>query len=102
MRPDLVVVHAPCLGRAAGFKDAPEGVHVEQLIADFSVEGFDVCVLRRLAGRDEMSSNTTVATPTQHCQTRKLGSVVEADGLRKPALKSEVFKLADNVCAAER
>jgi hypothetical protein len=54
VRPNLVVVSPPLGGLASSFKDRHEAVRVEQLVTNLSVQRFDLSILGRFAGIDEV------------------------------------------------
>jgi hypothetical protein len=57
-----------------------EVVVVEALVAKLPVKAFDVGVLCRLAGRDELSVHAALVGPTVQCPTCKLWALIGADG----------------------
>ena len=75
---------------------------VEELISDSTIERFDLRVLSRLSGIDEVQDNATIGAPLEHLTVRKFAAVVEANGRRKTALVDDVVKLMNDSCASKR
>ena len=102
MRSNIVVVLSPGGGPAPSFEDRRETVRVEQLIADLSVERFDLSILRWLARIGEVQVHGPLRAPSQHRAARELRAVVEAKGLGEASLQSDILKAADDIVASER
>lgn len=60
MRPDLVVIHEPGVGFFTDMRKSPEALHVEELIADAAIEGFNPSILRGLARVDEVQQDVVI------------------------------------------
>src|SRR3954449_11175539 len=78
----------PCVGQG------PEQVDVEAFVAETAVEGLDVSVPPRLAGRDEGQAEA-FSGPVGHRGARQLGAVVAAQHLWVAAALGKPVKLVD-------
>ena len=61
MRAHFIVVDEPEVGGIAHFRQIPEGVHVEKLIANARVERFDPGILVGLTRIDEVQVDLMIA-----------------------------------------
>src|ERR1700722_14702303 len=102
MRSDLVVIHSPGFCSLSSVVDIKKGVRVKQLVADPAIERFDIRILSRLSGLDELQINRLGCGPLQHRPTRKLRTVIEPDRLRQSALGGDRLETANNVMTAKR
>ena len=59
---------------------------VEALIAESTIEAFDIGILRGLAWLDECELHTASMRPCIECQTGEFGSMVDPDHLRQRAM----------------
>jgi hypothetical protein len=57
MRPRFVVISKPIGGSPSSFEYRQESMHVEELVAYLPVERFNVCILRRFSGRNEVKGD---------------------------------------------
>ena len=101
VRPNLVVVFPPFGGLAPSFKNSQEVMSVEQLVTNLSVQRFDLSILGRFAGIDEVQLDRSFSAPPQHGVARELRSVVKTDCLGEAAFKSEILKTANDVVASK-
>ena len=85
MRSDRVVVLAPLLDDDLCFLEAVEDFAVEQLIAEFSVEGFAVAVLPGTAWFDVEGFGSNPGQPVTHNLRSHLSTIVRADMLARHA-----------------
>ena len=59
----MVVCVSPVFDEDLGFEEAVEGLEVQQLVAEFAVEGFDVGVLSGCTGFDVGRGDPREAAP---------------------------------------
>jgi hypothetical protein len=59
----VVVFVSPVFDEDLGFEEAVEGLEVQEFVAEFAVEGFDVGVLPGCAGFDVGRGDPREATP---------------------------------------
>lgn len=85
MGPDRVVVLAPRLHDGLSLGDAVEPVLVQALVPERPVETFDVGVLHRLAGLDEMQAHAALIGPGVQGLPGELRPIVHHDRLRRPS-----------------
>ena len=78
VRTFAVVLAPPACQGASYVIQRSEPACVEALVAQPSVEAFDMPVLHRLAGLDVHQSDLPVLGPTQHAPRSKLRTVVRA------------------------
>jgi hypothetical protein len=64
MRSVVVVLEAPVFEQELGFEQCVERLHVEQLVAEVSVEGLDVRVLPGGAGLDVGDRDAAETAPS--------------------------------------
>lgn len=102
MRANLVVIGPPVIGTATCLEDRHETVHVEELVADLTVERFNAALLRWLTGRDEVQLDILLGCPAQHGVARELRAVIKPNRLGQPAFEGDPFKLPDSVGASQR
>ena len=89
MRPNVVVVEKPVSGLSPRFEDTDEAMHIEDFVSGFSVERFDVGVLRRLARLDEVQNDVAFGSPAQHRVARKLQPIVKSQNVGQTTLESD-------------
>jgi len=75
MRPLGVVVSDPDADDLAGLVEIKEDCLVEELVAHPTVEGFDVAVLHRFAGRDVVPFDLMIDCPAEDRVRGELGAV---------------------------
>src|SRR6202522_517002 len=86
----LAVVLAPPACQGASYViQRSEPACVQTLIAQPSVEAFDMPVLHRLAGLDVNQPDLPVLGPAQHAPRGELRTVVRAQVLRSPAFSDQ-------------
>src|SRR3954471_20107898 len=90
----LVVFGLPVTDSDAGVGEGPEQLDVEAFVAETAVEGLDVSVPPRLAGRDEGQAEA-FSGPVGHRGARQLGAVVAAQHLWVAAALGKPVKLVD-------
>jgi hypothetical protein len=102
MRPPGVVVCDPSGNDLPGLVEIEKQALVEQLVAHVSVEGFDVAVLHRLAGRNVMPFHVMLFAPAQDRVRGELGAVVGHDHLGFAAPLDARHEFANNPSARNR
>ena len=90
MRPRGVVVGDPGSDDLASLIEIEKQALVEKLVAHATVEGFDVAVLHRLAGRDVVPFDLMLFAPAQDRVRGELGAVVGDDHPRLAAPLDDV------------
>ncbi len=70
-RPDLIIIVTPPRELVAHIAEGEEDLHVQTLVAQSTVERFDIAILDRLAGADESELNTVLIGPGFHRPTVK-------------------------------
>jgi len=78
MRPILVVVSTPVLGQGPGAEDVCEDMSVEELVADSAIQRFNVRVLSRLSGIDEVQGYVAIRAPLKHCAAGEFRPMVRS------------------------
>ena len=81
MRSDRVVVLSPLLDDSLCLLQAVEDFTVQQLIAQFPVEGLTVAILPGAAWFDEQGLGSNLGQPVAHDLRRHLGAIVGSDVL---------------------
>ena len=81
LRSLLVVFAPPCFDDCPGVQQVGEPVFVEALVAQTTVERFDVGVLVRLARFDQPQLYTSFVRPRHHRLAAELLAVIGADDL---------------------
>src|SRR5450631_3880234 len=89
MRTLAVVLAPPACQSASYVIQRSEPACVEALVAQPSVEAFDVPVLHRLAGLDMYQPDLPVLRPAQHAPRGELRAVVRAQVLRSAAFSDQ-------------
>src|SRR6266516_4620928 len=79
MRPRRVVVSDPSSDDLASLIEIEEQALVEKFVAHAAVEGFDVAILHRLAGRDVVPFHLMLFAPAQDSIRGELGTVIGHD-----------------------
>ena len=79
--PHLVVVLAPALELVTHVGEREEHLHVQALIAQPSVKGFDIAVLDRLARPDEVEVYAVLICPHIHGLACELGAIVRQEAV---------------------
>ena len=102
MKAHIVVVFLPSQGPLPNLEDAHEAADVEELVADAAVKRFDLRVLRRFPGIDEVQVNVALGTPTKHCTTCKFRAIVKSNGLWKAAIECRILEKSNHVVASKR
>src|SRR6266702_8868530 len=74
MRPRRVVVSDPSSDDLASLIEIEEQALVEKFVAHAAVEGFDVAILHRLAGRDVVPFHVMLFAPAQDSIRGELGT----------------------------
>ena len=82
MGPFLVVVPPPCFDLRLAVGDRRALMHVQALVAQLAVEGFDVHVLDGTAGMDEIELGAALPRPVFERPAHELRPVIDGDRLR--------------------
>jgi hypothetical protein len=80
----FIVVAAPAIQFFSGIGQAEEDLAIQAFIAQATVEAFDIPVLYRFAGPNQIQLHMILVGPRFHRSPRKLTSVVGRDRLGKP------------------
>ena len=93
----------PMAASRPGLEDCSEAVRVGRASsANLNFQRFNLSILSRFTGIDEMELHGSFSAPTQHRVARELRAIVEADRLGEPPFKGEVLEAADDVAASKR
>jgi len=82
MRPLNVAVLLPLRDDVASLGQRPEPMRVEALVAKATVEALGECVLRGLAGQNELDVDAVARRPLHEPKARELAAVVAHDASR--------------------
>src|SRR5690349_4587150 len=99
MRPRRGVVSDPSSDDLVSLIEIEEQALVEQLVAHAAVEGFDVAILHRLAGRDVVPLHLMLLAPAQDRIRGELGAVIGHDHAWLASPPDDCAELAGNACA---
>src|SRR6266568_255193 len=102
MRPRRVVVSDPSSDDLASLIEIEEQALVEKFVAHAAVEGFDVAILHRLAGRDVVPFHVMLFAPAQDSIRGELGTVIGHDHPRLATPLDDCDELAGNPSARDR
>lgn len=101
MWPLSVEIDPPSLDDLPRFCEVTEGVFVEALVAQPSVEAFGECVLHWLAGRDVVPASTSVAAPPQHGMRCHFRSIIRDNHVRLAAYADQLVQFTDDPCPSQ-
>src|SRR5260370_6389122 len=102
MRPRRVVVSYPSSDDLASLVEIEEQALVEKFVAHAAVEGFDVAMLHRLAGRDVVPFHLMLFAPAQDSIRGELGTVIGHDHPRLATPLDHCDELAGNPPSRDR
>lgn len=85
VRPALIVVAPPRLDQPLCLGQGGEPVDVQALVAERSIEGFDVCIVRWGAGAREVHFDLVMICPEVHDLAGKFGAIIGKQRLRSAA-----------------
>jgi hypothetical protein len=97
----FVVILSPGFDYAFGVIEGQKLMHVQARIAQASVEGFNVSVVRRLSRWREVERHVTVVRPRFQGFRHEFGTVVDGDGLREAGPRPDAFWRRDHVLFGE-
>jgi hypothetical protein len=101
MRTHGVVVPSPGLDHNLGLVERVEDLPVEQLVTQFSVEGFAIAILSGTARLDIGGLGSNGRNPFPKCRCHELGAVIGTDVRWNPAQYEEVGENIDDVRSFE-
>jgi len=77
-------------------------MRVQKLVSNSPVERFDLRVLRRFAGLDEVEQHVAICCPTEHSMTAELAAIVASQSGRQAPRECDALKYANDVRASKR
>lgn len=102
MRALCIVVDPPFLDDFLGFTDACEPVLVQAFLAISPVEAFDLGVLGRFAGVDEIKLDAVIISPSIHRVPAQFRSIINDQEIRVSLFKGHAFQHIDHPFSRQR
>ena len=97
VRPDLVVVRAPCGHGHPGLVQGLEPALVQMLVTELAIEALDVAVLHGTPWLDQDVANAVGLRPGHECPAGELWPVVGSNHLRIPTKQRSTVQNARHV-----